>query len=129
MHDAVGNRNGNAAAQRATRPRRWKGRVMSEIMSLVHTVLQWRMMGMLAKGGAMMLPLLAASVTSLTVIIERGGLRASSTAARSGHRDPAIRRGWRDRTGHHHRARVLPSGGAGPVCGARLSAPRVPGGS
>ena len=45
---------------------------MSEIMSLVHTVLQWGMVGMLAKGGAMMLPLFAASVTSLTVIIERG---------------------------------------------------------
>jgi hypothetical protein len=41
-------------------------------MSLVHTVLQWGMMGMLAKGSAMILPLLAASVTSLTVIIERG---------------------------------------------------------
>src|SRR5262245_44424185 len=71
MHDAVGNRNGNTAAQRATRPGRWKGRVMSEIMSLVHTVLQCGMVGMLAKGGTMMLPLLAASVTSRTVIIER----------------------------------------------------------
>ena len=45
---------------------------MWESMALGHTVLQWGMVGMLAKGGAMMLPLLAASVTSLTVIIARG---------------------------------------------------------
>jgi len=40
---------------------------MSEIMTLIHTVPQWGIVAMLAKGGAMMLPLLAASVTSLTV--------------------------------------------------------------
>lgn len=45
---------------------------MWDITTLGHTVLQWEVVAMLVRGGLVMIPLLIASLISMTVIIERG---------------------------------------------------------
>ncbi|MGE3539585.1 MAG: MotA/TolQ/ExbB proton channel family protein [Candidatus Tectimicrobiota bacterium] len=46
--------------------------MMAEVATLAQTVLQWGIVAMLVKGGLVMIPLLAASLLSTTVMIERG---------------------------------------------------------
>ena len=55
---------------------------MADMMTTLRDLVNGGMVGILAKGGFIMIPLLAASVTSLAVIIERCFFLAAHTETR-----------------------------------------------